>query len=365
MNYLGEYQKESTILLELLILDENSQGIQADSLPVATFEYINTNGRIQVENVTLDTALNSISYEKYFKIPDTFKYGEYIISYLAIVNGEQFIKTDRFYLSNSSELKDDQYEFAKSLIDDIENDAYLPSHYEQIATKIEANGHELNITISENVLYNYTYKLVINGLTSVNGETLPPTVIDFKSLYKPLFSTPSEVESTLRGLYKYFSMTDVYIAIRDASRKGLQLLSQIPDPNNSRYKEYAERNTQYFALTKYVLYEACINLLNQFIAKFFNNTNALPGEGGASVDINSASIALGDFSFSGGGTSTGSSAESETTEFLKKLNPLINNISLERKFWMDSMMSRNRRGYANAVTASIRTDAGSPESREF
>lgn len=368
MNYLGEYQKESTILLELLILDENEQGIHADSSPVAIFEYVDANGRIAVGNVTLDTAMNSVSYEKYFPIPVDFRYGEYIISYNAIVNGIPFQKQDRFYLSNSSELKDDQYEFAKNLIEDLENDVYLPSHYEQIPTTVMVNGHELQITLDDKVLFNHNYKVIIDGLLSTSGKSLPSNVLDYRSLYKPLFSTPSEVQSTLRGLFKYFDIVDVYVAIRDSSQKGLQYLAQNPDPNNTRYREYTDRNAQYFGLTKYVLYEACLILLNQMIAKLFQSSNALPGEGENVSSIAGAEISLGDFSFkdsSGSSGSGSSSSSSETDEFLKKVNPLILNLTAERKFWLDSMMNRNRRGYANAVTAAVRSDAGSPESRDF
>lgn len=83
-------------------------------------------------------------------------------------------------------------------------------------------------------------------------------------------------------------------------------------------------------------------------------------------DVLGSSFTLGDFNVSGtDGSNEKDILMIKSSEAFRKINALIKQIKEEMIYWRDDMMTRGRRGYTTVMTGSYRTDAGSPESREF
>lgn len=397
MNYIGEFQKDSTILLELLTKDEENQPIATDFPPTATIEHYDRNGLQEVDNVTLETMEDNSRHRKVYQIPLDWKYGDYIITYQVIIDGLTYTTQEKFYVSRVEELVQesnivthDTNQVSREILELVKGYAYEPIEEEEIeepitsadgyimppdfqtASTIQVVDNRIIITLQEPAKYNHTYRVVLDKeIRSTSGNRVGTTkTLTFTSEYKPLLATPLEVQSVLRGIYKYFTPHDVYTAIRDAGQKAFQMLGRVVDANNSRYREYTERETSYFGATKYVLYEASRVLMTGLMVRILNGADAdeaIPGDG--MMNETGGSLTLGDFSISDksssssglGGVSGGDNEESQ----LKKLQVLIQQVEKELKFWQDSMMGQNRRGYGKPLSGSFRTAAGSPEGRDF
>lgn len=101
MEFIGEYGKESTILLELLTKDEDGVLIPADSTPHAILEYYDANGLSEVTRVTLET----IGIGRYISpviVQSAWKYGDYFITYEAILDGVSYQVRERFVAAEAS-----------------------------------------------------------------------------------------------------------------------------------------------------------------------------------------------------------------------------------------------------------------------
>lgn len=97
MKHIGEYFKNQEILLELLTYGEENEPIHTDFQPSAILEYYDGNGLIQVGHVTLEEAKNGL-YLKSFSVPEGFKYGYYVITYEATIDGKDYITRERFQI---------------------------------------------------------------------------------------------------------------------------------------------------------------------------------------------------------------------------------------------------------------------------
>lgn len=368
------YRRNSAILLEFRPFDEENVEIPLDSAPTAVFNYIVPGGSLGIQNVILDPSVTG-SYENLFVIPDHWLYGEYTIVYTYISNELEYQREVSFILENTEDLKEDETFFAQQILDEIWAEEYIPSHNQQVTATTEVSGHEIRITLQGNALYNHDYKVILDGVKSLTGDTLAKQVVStYQSEYGPLFATPNDVHSVLKGLYKFYEIKEVYIALRDAGQKALVMLRQQADINNSRYREYSDRNSNYFALTKYAVYEASYNLLLDLYNKFLA-ANGVPGyleevaEEDPLAKILGSGFTLGDFTISGIGDGTGDDEDSDIMDvvdsFMKKLKYVLDGIRKELKFWQDSMMSRNARGYTNSSSSTFKSSVTSPESREF
>lgn len=372
------YRRNSSILLEFRPYTEENIQIPLDSAPTAVFNYIVPGGSLGIQNVILDPSVTG-SYEKLFVIPDHWLYGEYVISYSFISNGVKSVIDKPFLLENKEDKEDDEVFFAQEILDEIWAEEYIPSHHQQVDAKTEVSGHEIRITLVGNALYNHDYKVVLDGLRSESGSVLQKQVIStYQSEYGPLYATPNDVHSVLKGLYKFYSIKEIYIALRDAGQKAMQMLRQQADMNNTRYRAYSDRNENYFALTKFVVYEAASILLLDLYNKFLA-ANGIPGyleEDAENEDpltkLLGSGFTLGDFEVSGIGKNnngTGDATSGDITDiadsFIKKLRYVLEGVRKELKFWQDAMMSRNARGYTSSSTTAFKSSVVSPESREF
>lgn len=368
------YRRNSSILLEFRPYTEENVEIPLDSAPIVGFYYTDSIGSLGVGSVILEPSVTG-TYEKLFVIPDHWLYGNYRMDYTYFSNGEIFVDSSNFLLENKIDKEEDEVFFANEILDEIMAEEYIPSHYQQVTATTEVSGHEIRITLQGNALYNYDYKVILDGIKSKQGQSLAKQVIStYQSEYGPMFATPNDVHSVLKGLYRFYEIKEIYVALRDAGQKALVMLRQQADVNNSRYRAYSERNDNYFSLTKYVVYEAAYNLLLDLYNKFLA-ANGVPGyleevgEEDPLAKILGSGFTLGDFAVSGIGKNAGNSEDGEIVDivdtFLKKLRNVLDGIRKELKFWQDSMMSRNARGYTNPSTSTFKSGVTSPESREF
>jgi hypothetical protein len=393
MNYIGEFSKNSTILLELLTKDEENQPIPTDFQPTATIEHYDRNGLQEVDNVKLET-MGDGRHTSVYSIPVEFKYGDYIITYKVSIDGVQYTTQEKFYLSRTEDLVQETNQMSYEMMDLIKTlstpppieeeeeeepattaDGYImpPEFAIALAKEPEVVNNKIIFTLRDNLKYNHTYRIVLDkeirnaDRTKRLGQV---KTVTFTSEYKPLFATPLEVQSVLRSIYKYFTPHDVYGAIRDAGEKAMTLLGMVADPNNSRYREMRETATELFPTQKYVLYEASRILMTNLMVRILNGADAEEIEAGTGmINETKGAITLGDFSVtdnssSSSGIGGGEGGTKEETP-LRKLQTMLAVNEKEIKFWMDSMMGRNRRGYASPVSGSFRTAGGSPEGRDF
>lgn len=379
MNYIGEFQKDSTILLELLTKDEENQPIPTDFQPTATIEHYDRNGLQEVDNVTLETMGDGSRHTKIYTIPSDWMYGDYLITYKAFVDGVEYTTQEKFYISRTESFVQELMKaqaIEPTEEEDIEEpvtsaEGYIMPPDFQTDSTIQVVDNSLIITLSEAAKYNFTYRVVLDKeIRSTSGNRLGATkTVTFTSEYGPMFATPLEVSSVLRSMYKYFTPHDVYGAIRDAGQKLHQMKGLVPDMNNSRYRAMRETDTAYFPSQKYVLYEASRMLLTALIVRILNGANDEDIAGTGMISESGGSVTLGDFSVSDtssseSGLGSGSNVKKEETP-LEKLKALISGVEQELKFWQDAMMGQNRRGYAKPVTSSYRSASGSPTGRDF
>lgn len=390
MNYIGEFSKNSTILLELLTKDEENQPIPTDFQPTATIEHYDRNGLREVDNVTLET-MGDGRHTKVYAIPIEFVYGDYIITYKVTIDGVQYTTQEKFYLSRTEDLVQESNQLSYEMLDLMKTLSTVPVEEEEeeeqattadgyimppeFATALskppEVVNNQIIFTLSSDMKYNHTYRVVLDKeIRSISGKRLGQIkTITFTSEYKPLFATPLEVQGVLRSLYKYFTPHDVYSAIRDAGEKAMTLLGNVADANNSRYRDMRETATELFPTQKYVQYEAAKTLMTNLMIRILNGADSEEAEiGTGMMNETKGSVTLGDFSVTDNSSSTsgigGDSGTEEETP-LKKLQTLIAANDKELKFWMDSMLGRNRRGYASPVSGSFRTAGGTVTGRDF
>ncbi|MCY9186587.1 Ig-like domain-containing protein [Bacillus halotolerans] len=372
MNYIGEFQKNSKISLELLTKDEENQPVAVDNPPVAVIDHNGQNGVVQVDSVTLETMGDDYKYSKEYIIPSDWEYGEYVITYKVVINEAEHQTQETFNVvpfKNENSTSDNNFNPADEAIGDAV-DYIPPSDFQSDAT-VNVVDNRIEITLSENAKYNYSYSVILDkGIRSVSGKSLDATkILSFTSEYKPLYATPLEIRSVLRSIYKYFSTHDIYKAIRDAGQKARQLRGESTvDANNSRYREIRTTDTTLFATQRYTVHEASRLLLTKLIVRILNSTDPEEIDAGSGIiDKAGGSFKLGDFSISNG-TSASSSLTSVTDNeesALEKLQSLLEENEKELKFWRDAMLGHNRRGYASPASASFKSDGGSPEGRDF
>jgi hypothetical protein len=382
VNYIGEFQKDSTILLELLTKDEENQSIPTDFPPTAVIEHYDRNGIVEVDNVTLETMEDGSRHTKIYQIPSHWNYGDYLITHRVFVDGVPYTTQEKFSLSRTKELVQESAGLIKAFAteptqeEEVEEpvtsaDGYIMPPDFQSPSTIEVVDNRIIVTLTETPKYNFTYRVVLNKeIRSMSGNRLGTTkTVTFTSEYGPMFATPLEVSSVLRGMYKYFTPHDIFGAIRDAGQKLHQMKGLVPDMNNSRYRAMRETDTAYFPSQKYVLYEASRALITTLMVRILNGADDEDIAGTGMISESGGSVTLGDFSVSDSSSSesglgSGSNVKKEETP-LEKLNALVREIEKELKFWQDAMMGHNRRGYAKPISGSYRTAAGSPEGRDF
>lgn len=242
--------------------------------------------------------------------------------------------------------------------------AYIPPSDFQTGVDIQVVGNKLIIKPKEDIKFNMNYLLVLDqSIKSVTGAALAETkVITYSSEYRPLYATPSELRPILRGLFSYFAMKDIYVALRDAGQKAHQLQGLVPDANNSRYRPVQERADEYFATTKYVVYEAAKTLLSSLLVNFLNQQGI-----GSPTDslVSSGEVELGDFRVKEASSSSTGTSEVKGESPIVIIRASLDDVTAQLKFWQDAMLGRNKRGYSTPKSASTRANAGSPEDRSF
>lgn len=365
MHYIGEFQQDSMILLELLTIDSKNQPIIIDFPPTATIEHDSGNGLQQVDSVTLETMGDGSTYTKNYSIPSNWQTGMYLVTYHVFVNGVEYMLQEQFTIVATPVIKTTEESVS------VASGYIMPSELQIPYTTIKVNKNQIILTLAENLSYNYTYQVVLDQtIRSVTGITLEETkTVTFTSEYKALLSDLQDVHSIMRSTYAFFTPHEVYSAIRDASQKAFHMTGKMADPNSPRYRIWRTVDLTYFPATKFVSYEAARSLLNALLVRMLNGGEyddqlTLPA---GLQSIFGGSFQLGDFSVSDknnyslglGGVPSGDKEETQ----LQKLQTLIHQIEQEMKFWQDSMMGHNKRGYAKPRSGSYRSASGSPTGR--
>lgn len=393
MNYIGEFSKNSTILLELLTKDELDQPLRVDNNPQATIEYYDENGITIVENVTLNTMENDGEYSYTLEIPYDWKYGTYLVTYSVSIDGEEYTTQETFQVSETKVLLEQNKDMGFRILDLLDGGQETSPEVQTDETPLGESGQyiyppdfqvECDLIPTENgvilrpksaLQYNYSFMVVLGKeissiaevqavFTSESTETSVKMLNEdkyftFTSEYKPLYATPLEVRSVLKEFFTSFKLHDIYVALRDAGEKAHQYLGEIADANNSRFELVDDRDDAYFPLTKYVLYEASRTLLTNLLIKMLNGSES----DGVFVQGSGSSIKLGDFSVDT--KQSGGSGTNENSSKMNILNAYLNQVESELKFWQDSMLGRNKRGYATPISAITRSSVAAPESRDF
>jgi hypothetical protein len=395
MSYLGEYSKNSKILLELLTKDELGQPISADTTPTAVIEFFDGNGMQIVSSVIL-IEISPGRYVESVIIPETWLNGDYYVTYSSVIEGSVQTQRERFAVrpTEASVLRSEQQLLdIKAAIQNLsipsapdtgtgggtggsgggstptEEYVYIPTQEFQMAATVKVEGNKVIITPSEPLKLNYNYTVVVDKMVkSTSGALVGKTqAFKFSSAYSPLYATPIEVASVLRQLYPLFKAEEIFLAIRDAGQKAHQLQGITADANNTSFRLLDDRETNYFATIKYVTYEAAYNLLNSLMMKVVNMTDGVGGGDDSTISFGDGGFKLGDFEVSGGSTSSGgTTGNSSASKPMTIISTALGSVEKQLKYWMDAMMSRNARGYAKPITAQTRVNGiEAPADRGF
>lgn len=373
MTDLGAIFKESTLALEILTKNEEGIPSWADEAPSASVIRLDELGDIAVVDVKLITMSTIGEYAYELVIPSDWLDGNYMISYTAIVGGMELKTQETFaLLSRESQESAKEVDYEPIIFGD-KMQYILPQDF-QLEAELEVTETGVIIRPKEKLKYNHTYMLVFGPtIASLDGEkTLGEREhISFTTAYSPLYATPLEVRAIIRNFFPYFSIDEVYAALRDAGEKAHVYKDLVPDANNSRFKMAKERDTYYFALTKYQTFEASRTLLTKLLMAILQGTgdptNGTMNGGGESAP-GSGGFTLGDLTVSaqnGGSSQSGSDLSSLASANRALLQNMLDEIEKDLKFWQDSMLGHHRRGYAKPSSASFRTAGLSPGSREF
>ncbi|SFJ62157.1 hypothetical protein SAMN02799624_05211 [Paenibacillus sp. UNC496MF] len=207
-------------------------------------------------------------------------------------------------------------------------------------------------------LYNTTYTVVAQkSIKSESGLSLGDTARQtFTSQYGPLFGDQAiEVHGIMKSLYEYFTIHEVYAALRDAGQKAYILLNMFPDVNNARFRELLDSRIEYFGVTRYVPYEAAKMLLGTLYIRLSEKMNL----GDPTVAIaNESTATLGDLTIQ-----EKTDPQVIGSGVLKVIQNMMSEVERECKYWMDHLMNRDRRGYTTPLSASFRKNTATPDDR--
>jgi len=356
MKFIGEYSKDSKIILEIVIKNKNNQPLNLDLLPTATIFYDSSDSKIMLSSVTLLSVEEGI-YANEFIIPNMFQKGRYIIEYSFAVNSQTHKKYSYFMLNdqeNDNEDSDTILENQESIGKII--DYILPPEF-QINADIQVDQNKIIIT-PEEVKSNYNYTVVLTkDIKSLSGYSLETDqVIEWTTEYQPLYVSPLEVRSVLKDLFKYFSIREIYESIRNAGQEAHQLLRMSANPHSTDFELLTDDDNNYYAVTRFVLYESSSILLNSLLIQLLNmKESELDNIGG---------FKLGDFEVdTSSNSSSGNNESNESIDIM--IQELLSKINGKIKFWKDAMFNRNARGYATPVQAVYKGGVVAPESRDF
>jgi len=206
--------------------------------------------------------------------------------------------------------------------------------------------------------YNHTYTVVVD--TSVKSESglSPKEKIKkiFTSQYGPLFGNQLlEVQNIMKSLCDYFTIHEVYVALRDAGQKAYVLLNMHPDVNSPRFRPLLDSRTEYFGVTRYVPYEAARFLLGTLYIRLAEKMKLGDPEFSISSELMTS---LGDLS-----VSEKADPKLIGAGVLDAIKAMMNEVELQTKYWTDHLMNRDRRGYAAPISAGFRRNTVTPDDR--
>lgn len=231
---------------------------------------------------------------------------------------------------------------------------HIPYEDESIPFTYEVENGELIIRPIEPLEPNHTYTVYVGPKTVlVGGDGLDiwvKTVFDTK--VTPLYVTRSEVLRELGKLADVVSERTLLTTIRQAGLKAHQLQRLNANVYDSSSFEMVEDDADnYYATTRFVLYETLIQTANGIYAEMVFGDDTLGYQSG--------SYMIGDLQVQG--------SRDDGAGKIKQAGDILNKrlSSWERDvvYWRDAMLNRNARGYARSQNAAYRSGAGSPNDR--
>ena len=231
----------------------------------------------------------------------------------------------------------------------------IPDASRSIAFTYEVQGDELVIRPVEPLEPNHTYEVYVGpGTVLAGGKALGAWVRSgFDTTLSPLYVTRSELSRELGLFGQRVGERKMLAAIRLAGLKAHQL-QRLPTNvyDASTFETVEEEADNYYATTRFVLYEALLRCGETLYGEMLYGTDGL---GGAVT----GSYAIGDLQVQG----SRDDQAGKVAEEMKMLNRRLSGWEGERAYWQDAMLNRNARGYARAQNAAYRSGAGSPGDR--
>lgn len=369
MQNIGDITSKSSIMLETMISTAEGSPIVLDKPVSAVISALQGDSVLEVDNVKLELMDDKITH-KYMYTPNLLRDGDYKITYQFSYNNKEYKKEEQFTFIESllprvQTLTKEEVTQTESYGDNLSDD-YLPAFQED--SELKVNGNKIEITPTEDIDKNHYYIVAVTDqVASIDGDKITEgKEIHFTSEYSPLYATPLEVRSLLKGIYKYFKLSDVYVAIRDAGQKAHQLLRIEPNASSRGFSLIDSKDENYFPAIKYSSHEAAYQLLNQLMIYMIypdDDSNGLDDE--SSTSVISGGFTLGDFSVSGESGGTTSQGSANELPEIKTIKRIADALSVDLKYWQDALMGLNARGYAKATYATSRGGVQAPESRDI
>lgn len=365
---IGVLDRDSSIILEILTKDAMDTPLDIDHPVTARIDLLSADGVKTIDNVTLNTADNGYVHQLEYPLSD-LEEGTYEVTYIVSVDGviHEHKETFKVIDQNPPVIPDVDPNDAEGDVDYAELAKYvLPPEF-QVDAEIEVEGNKVHLQLSEELEPNHKYTVIItDDVRSLESQSKLDGTYNtyFTSAYEPLYASPLEVKSILKDIFFYFSLADIYEAIRDAGQKAHQLLRIPASAQESGFAPIAANDSNLFPAQKFSVYQASIQLLNQLIIKIiYANEATTDDEIVSAVDNSTDSFSLGDFQVSKNGN-IGDDKSKEPVE-VAVLERLIEANQSELQFWTDALMGRNARRYANPMAATNRGGVTAPESRDI
>lgn len=118
MDYIGDYAKNSNVLLELLIKNEEEEAILPDADPTFNIELFDNTGATLIHHDTLKLVDNGRYYYLY-EVPLQALFGDYTVTYSCTIEGEAYFAKERFRVSEYFNLIEDSYKNVSSIMTDV------------------------------------------------------------------------------------------------------------------------------------------------------------------------------------------------------------------------------------------------------
>lgn len=233
---------------------------------------------------------------------------------------------------------------------------YMPMVSEALPYQATVEGDEIVIRLNTDLSPNHAYLVYLpDALTQPEQGTSDYLVYSFDSLARPIYVGSGEVRRELGLFGKGMEESSILSRVREAGLKAHQMKRLDANAQDAQFEMMEQDDEFYYPLTRFVLYEALLQLSDALIAGW------LMGDGmdeGMMESVKRYQIA--DLTVETGGT--GNSEVISTA--LRMLDKKKQTWQDALTYWKDALMGYSARGYAKAKTINFRTIGGEAPSRD-